>query len=205
MWDSETENIALTRTSQERLTRLDGWLLDDDRAAGDLDYDPTKASDDELCARYLGYLLRKSTPKNRLDTDLLKTAYTVFLGRQNDRELDPERRDRWVDERLFGDEGDGKHTLTLHGIREHTMRDLKARAETTTALLRLLETGGLDFDMRYNLVRAVNDTIVATLSMLLHIHVEVIGFSGEAPPALVKPESVVHEIERRAALASKGK
>jgi len=54
MWNSAIENIALTFTSQERLEKLDSWLLSDDWEFRSGNYDVSLASDDELCARYLG-------------------------------------------------------------------------------------------------------------------------------------------------------
>jgi len=137
-------------------------------------------------------------PVDASDTDLLKTCYTVFLNRQDENER-PELYEMRHDKSRLGQRGDGKHTLTLQGITPQTLQDLEERASTTEALLRLLESPGVDFEGRTQLLRVMNDTIVTTISMLFHLHVEVMRFSGRDFPKPAKPWSVINEIAVRGA------
>lgn len=207
MWDNNgvMENIALYPYLQDDLRKLDSWLMNSDHRNEDLGYDFRSASDDELCARYLGYLLR-SIPVNPQASgflDHLKTAYTVFLRRQEmdkSNELLDYSDYRRIPQGLLGQKRFAPHLLTLDGITTGTVRDLETRARVTAAVVQILLEGECGLYGEESLMSSLTDTLVTTVSIFFHLHGELIGFAmpdekSEALPA--KPWPVLNEINAR--------
>jgi hypothetical protein len=208
MWDNNgvMENIALYPNMQDDLRKLDSWLMNEDHRNDDRSYDFRSASDDELCARYLGYLLRSTqvNPQASGFLDHLKTAYAVFLRRQEmdkSNELLDYSDSRRIPQGLLGQKRDGRHLLTLNGITPGTVRDLETRASVSAAVVQIMLEGECGLYGEEGLMNSLTDTLLTTVSIFFHLHGEIIRFAMPDEKFDVfpsKPWPVLTEINARA-------